>query len=204
MSEFCREYTVLNKIEKWSAIAVAFFIVYRLLLGTLLDFFMMMSITLLAVFYLWFGFFLFNRTFPHDLIDRRKRSLFVPFKIIVSILMGLIYSICLIAILFGFSFFPPMQSLLWLSLILLLCSTSYIIFNHWIKKGQDLFSGQFYIRSAMIGGLLILMLAVPLNTRLQVLYRKHPDFIAAYKEYRDNPDNPQTLERLKYERSRFR
>lgn len=204
MTEFCREHTILNSIEKWSAIIVGFLIVYRLLVGTWLDFFLMMSITLLAVFYLWFGFFLFNRTLPHDLIDRRKRALFIPFKTITSIMMGLIYSICLIAILFGFSFFPSMQSLLWLSFMLLAGSTAYILFNQWLRKERDLFSRQFYIRTAIIGGLLILMLFIPLNTRLKVLYRKHPDFIEAYKQYRDNPDAPQTLEKLRYERSRFR
>ena len=99
-----KEATLVKKIEKIGQLVAGLLIFYRLIFGTSLDFFLLTSITMLAVYYLWMGFFIFTNAIPSDIIDRKKRAALTPLKIAVSIAMGVVYSVCIITILYAIFF----------------------------------------------------------------------------------------------------
>ncbi len=199
-----KEPTFIRNIEKYGSYAVILLICFRVFFDTRLDIFLLTGITLLAVFYLWFGFFIFTNARPIDIIDKGKRYVFTPFKITASIIMGVIYSISLISILYGFFFYPRMQFMLGFSFLLLLVSACILIVYHWLKKPDPIYLKQFYKRSVILGSFVLMIIIAPVETRLAVLYQKHPGFIEAYMEYRNDPNSPETLDKLRNERSRFR
>jgi hypothetical protein len=194
----------LNKVENYGAIIVLCLLGFRFLFGVGLDFFLLTAITILAVFYLWFGFFLFNKAVPFDLLDRRKRAGFTPLRTVSSILMGMVYSVCLIAVLYAVFFYTRMQFMLGFSVFLLGVSTTLILVYHWFNRTDSAFLGQFYRRTAIMGAFIIGLTFTPVDTRLKLLYADFPGFIEAYREYRENPESEQALEQLRSERSKFR
>ncbi|MFO7998117.1 MAG: hypothetical protein R6U86_03965 [Bacteroidales bacterium] len=196
--------TILNRVEKYGALIALFLLTYRVFFGIALDVFLLNAITLLAIYYLWLGFFLFNKTLPLDLVDRRKRVRFTPFRTVSSILMGLVYSVCLIAILYAVFFYPRMQFMLGFAFFLLGASLASTLVYHWLNKADWHFLSQFYRRTAILGVFILGTIITPVETRLGILYSNYPGFVEAYKEYRTNPDSPEALERLRSERSNFR
>jgi hypothetical protein len=198
------EPTNFSRIERTGSVLAAVLLCYRTVFNTQLDIFLLSVITLMAVFYLWSGFFLFTNALPFDIVDKKKRSAFTPFRITTSIIMGFIYSLSLISILYAYFFYPRMQLMLNLSFILLLISAAVITFYLYNNKDELLFVKQFYRRSVILGTFIFLIIIIPLETRLEILYNKHPGFIQAYIEYRKTPDSPETIEKLRSERSKFR
>ncbi len=83
-------------------------------------------------------------------------------------------------------------------------STCLIALYHYIHKNESMFVKQFYKRSAIFGLFILLIMVIPLETRLEILYHKHPGFIEAYLEYRQNPEAPEAIDKLRSERSKFR
>lgn len=196
--------TGLNRTEKYFALVVVILLGYRITFGVALDFFLLTAITLMAVFYLWFGFFLFNKAMPLDLVDRHKRSVYTGFRTVSSILMGLVYSVCLIAILYAVFFYPRMQFMLGFSVFLLSASLMLTLVYHWLNRSDKPFLMQYYRRTAILGTLILITLIIPVDKRLEILYDDYPGFVEAYREYRENPDSFEALEKLRGERSKFR
>lgn len=196
--------TSIATIEKFGLTAIALLLCFRIFFNTHLNIFLLSGITLLAVFYLWFGFFLFTKALPLDLIDKRKRAVFTPFKITSSIIMGVVYSLSLIAILYAFFFYPRMQLMLAFSFSLLVISTCLLIVYHRLNRSEWPYVKQFYTRSFLLGLFVLLILIVPVETRLDILYKDHPGFIEAYKDYHNDPNSTEALEKLRDERSKFR
>lgn len=194
----------LNKLENYGALIVLCLLGFRFFFGVGLDFFLLTAITILAVFYLWFGFFLFNKAVPLDLLDRHKRDGFTTFRTVSSILMGMVYSVCLIAILYAVFFYTRMQFMLGFSVFLLGVSITLTLVYHWFNRSDSAFLGQYYRRTAILGVFIIGLAFTPVDTRLKLLYADSPGFIEAYREYRENPDSEEALERLRSERSKFR
>jgi hypothetical protein len=198
------EPTIFSKIERTSSVVVALLILYRTFLNTQLDILLLSGITLMAVFYLWSGFFLFTNALPLDIVEKGKRAIFTPFRITVSIGMGFVYSVSLISILYAYFFYPQMQLMLSFSFLLILISTCLVVLYHYFNKDEYVFVKQFYKRSVILGLFIFLIIVIPLETRLEILYHKHPGFIEAYIEYHQNPDTPEAIDKLRSERSKFR
>ncbi len=199
-----KQVTLINKTERFGGLLVMVLITARILIGIELNVALRLSLTLLSVFYMWFGFFIFNRTVPTDLITRKKNLLLNPFRITSSILMGLLYSFCTISLIFSFYFLKGMHLLVGLSTILVILATLLMGAYQWLTKADATYLRQFYLRSALFAILGITFLATPLQTRLEILYGKHPDFVEAYLNYTNNPQEDQAIENLREVRSRFR
>lgn len=196
--------TFIKSVEKAGAFITGALLLFRVFFGMALDSYLLIGITLFAIFYLWFGFFIFTNAIPLDILDRRKRAEFTPFVITSSIFMGAVYSLGTISILYAIYFYPQMQLMLWFAFLLLLLSGAAMYLYNRLNPEKQVFCRQYFYRSAAYGVIILLLLVIPVETRLNVLYRKHPDFIESYMEYRKNPDVPENLQRLREERSRFR
>lgn len=196
--------TLINKFEKASLVTVIFIMGIRVWLGPESNFMLLVATTILSTYYLWFGFFIFNKLKPQDLLNKTVVRTLKPFQLYVSIFMGIIVSYALIAILVGFFFYPVMNTILSTAFLLLAGFTLFLIAYQLIKKQKPDYFHRFYIRATIYTFLLALLWLPPLEKRLNVLFRDHPEFIEAYIDCRDNPDDEEARERLRKERSRFR
>ncbi len=194
----------MNEVEKAGAITVIIVWLLRIFLGPELNFVLLVATTLLSVYYLWFGFFIFNKIQPPDLLRKKVREHITPFRLVASILMGLVISYALIGVLFGFFFYTGMQFMLASSVLLLGLLAGATITWHFIRKTSTGLGLRFYLRAGVLMLFLLLLWAPPLEKRLKVLYRQNPGFIEAYLDYRANPHDQEALEKLREERSHFR
>lgn len=196
--------TLFNKIERFGGLLVILLITGRVFIGPDLNAPLRISLTLLSVFYMWFGFFIFNRTLLTELITHSKNKLLNPFRITTSILMGLLYSFSMISLIFSFYFLRGMHVMMGLSTLLVVVATILMLVWQWLYKDEGGYIRQFYLRSALFAALGTAFLATPLQTRLEILYGNHPDFVEAYMNYFNHPDEDQAIENLREVRSRFR
>ncbi len=196
--------TLINKFEKAGLITVLVIMAIRVWLGPDSNFILLVATTILSTYYLWFGFFIFNKLKPQNLLNKNVLRSLKPFQAYVSIIMGIIVSYALIAILTGFFFYPVMQLILLTALLALIAFTVFLIVYQLIKKQKPDYFYRFYYRAAICSILIALLWLPPVEKRLDVLFRNYPVFIEAYLDYRDNPDNDKAREKLREERSRFR
>ncbi len=196
--------TIINKFEKAGIVTVIVVMLLRLWLGPVTNTSLCIFTTLLSIYYLWFSFFIFNKLAPLNMLNRDiVRSLY-PFQVYITIIMGIVLSYALVAILAGFMFFPLMPGIMLWALVVLIGFTTYLYVYQIIKKKDLPFLRRYFYRAALYIGLLALLLIPPVETRLEVLFRDHPDFIEAYLEYRENPEDKEAQELLRKMRSRFR
>ena len=196
--------TLVNKFEKAGLATVLVVWILRASIGPVFNYTLLVTTTLLAIYYLWFGFFIFNHMQPLDLLYQQKHRSINRFNISMGIIMGVILSYGLIAILFGFLFFPGMQMAMITAAAVLVLLTAFIIIYRTIYKKHRQICRRFYVRASIIGFFLAILLLPPTELRLSVLFRDHPDFQEAYMDYRENPDDEKAKERLREERSKFR
>jgi len=196
--------TIINKFEKAGMVTVIVVWLLRIWLGPVLNYALLLTTTLLSIYYLWFGFFIFNKVRPLDLLYQETRRSLGAFKIGSSILAGFVMSYGLIAILFGFLFFPLMQTVLAIAAIFTVLMTGYVLYAHLHRKKHPVLCKRFYPRLGILIVFLMLLIAPPLELRLNILFREYPEFVEAYLDYRQNPACEESIERLREKRSRFR
>lgn len=196
--------TLINKFEKASIVTVLVVMMIRIWLGPESNFPLLVTTTILSIYYLWFGFFIFTRYKPFDFLDKSIVKQIKPLHIYTGIIMGMIISYALIAILFGFFFYPSTPFLLGSAFIILVSFTLFLVVYQ-ITKGKKISLFQrFCFRAALYAAIIALLWLTPVETRLNLFFRDHEDFIEAYLNYADNPDDEEALQRLRDERSRFR
>lgn len=196
--------TIINKFEKSGLVTVLVVILLRVLLGPEANFILLVFITLLSTYYLWFGFFIFNKITPLSLLNRSVTQSLTSFEVYMAIIMGVVISYALIAILTGFFFYPVMPVILGSALTILMAFSLFTFIYKILKKKKISFLESFSIRALVYGILLVLLTVPPLETRLNILFKDYPEFIEAYLDCRENPDDEKKQERLREERSRFR
>ncbi len=196
--------TIIVKFEKAGLITVLLVWLLRAWFGPVLNYAVLVTTTLLSVYYLWFGFFIFNKLKPLDLLDHRITSQLSRFRVTAGILMGVIISYTLIAIIFGIFFFPGMRAVMLSALIVLLAFTLYIAIYQRVKRHSFDFCRRYFIRAAITGVFLTTLISIPIEDHLKIFFRDHPGFIEAYLDYRQNPECEEKADRLRDERSRFR
>ncbi|MFW5792975.1 MAG: hypothetical protein ACOCWC_01730 [Bacteroidota bacterium] len=190
----------MRKFERIVGIFVFLLFIYKVLFGSYFDVLLRIVLILFAIFYLWCGFFLFNRTSLVDLLNREVRQRISAFKTAAGIVMGMVYSFCILAIMYNIYFYSAMNFFLISAIIALVSSTTLVGVYNTLNMPLQSFYNQIYRRSLIFGVFLFAFWLTPIDTRLEVFYKDHPGFIEAYKEYRENPDDPETQEKLKDER----
>lgn len=194
----------MRRFERIVALTITVLVIYRVFIGIEVSVFLRVMMTLLSIFYMWFGFFLFNEAQITDLFHKKTRARFTGFKIASSIMMGLVYSTALIALMRGLYFYAGMNFMLGFSFFLILFSLSFTLVYNYLNREEQKYINKFYVRSLIFGGILAIALLTPVEKRINMLYGAYPSFVEAYMEYRQNPEDPTALERLREERSRFR
>ncbi len=196
--------TIINKFEKAGMVTVIVIMLLRIWLGPITNTSLLVFTTLLSIYYLWFSFFIFNKLAPLQMLNKGIVQSLYPFQIYITIIMGIILSYALIAILAGFMFFPLMHKIMFWAFVALTGFTIYLALYQIITKKDLLFLQRYYYRAALYIVLLGLLLIPPVEKRVEILYKDHPEFIEAYLEWLENPDDEEVQERLRDIRSRFR
>jgi len=194
----------MRKFELAGLLILALLLIYRVFFGLELQVILRIVLTVISIFYLWFGFFIFNRLSLKDLFFTQKVRQICLRKLTTSIVSGFVYSFSFISILFVVNFYKGMQSMSLLSLILNLGLILISIFMLLTDKEINLFSRQYLWRSVFLFVLFFFVVRTPVEKRLNILYKEHPRFIEAYHNYLQNPDDLEVQNRLKEERSTFR
>ncbi len=194
----------MKKIEATSLLVITFLLIYRVFVGMEVHVFLRVLLTLLAIFYLWFGFFLFNRLGFKDLLKKKEIRKVSAMRVVSSIVAGLLYSFSLIALMFAVNFYQGMQGMMLLALILNLSMLALsVLFFAFYKKDKRYYR-QYILRSSVLALVFMAFLFTPVEKRLVRLFQEYPGFIEAYKEYWEEPGNQEKLEKLKEERSAIR
>ncbi len=194
----------MKRIEIIGIIIAGILIVLRLIFGTFFNASLMVMLVLLSIYYLWFGFFLFNNITHDQLFSKPDRHKFNIFNISSSIIMGVVYSFTVISIMFAVFFYSKMNLMLGLSFFIIFLSLTFsVIYDKYYKVDKQ-YLFQFYIRSAIYGIICLFLLLTPVERRAEILFRDHPEFVEAYKNYRENPEDPEAEEELRKQRNRFR
>ncbi|MDR4987872.1 MAG: hypothetical protein RG741_03405 [Bacteroidales bacterium] len=196
--------TIINKFEKAGLATVFVVMLLRVWLGPEANFVLLVTTTLLSIYYLWFGFFIFNKLAPIKLLDKTVVRSLSSFRVFLSIFMGIIASYALIAILTGFFFYPLMPYIIGSAFMLMVVFTTYLITYQLKKKPKLPVFRRFYYRAALFILFLGALFLTPREARLELLFRDYPEFIEAYIQYREHPEDDEALQRLREERSRFR
>ena len=196
--------TIINKFEKAGMVTVIVIMLLRIWLRSITNTSLLVFTTLLSIYYLWFSFFIFNKLAPLQMLNKGIVQSLYPFQIYITIIMGIILSYALIAILAGFMFFPLMHKIMFWAFVALTGFTIYLALYQIITKKDLLFLQRYYYRAALYIVLLGLLLIPPVEKRVEILYKDHPEFIEAYLEWLENPDDEEVQERLRDIRSRFR
>jgi hypothetical protein len=194
----------MRKFEAVGLILVFSLIIYRLLVGVGLQFFLTIIIPVLSVFYMWFGFFLFNRMRFKDLFDKEKRKELNTLQIVSSITAGFIYSFSFITLIFAMGFHPGMNMMISMSLLFNVVILGFSIFFFITFKDKRRFVRQFLFRSVVLSAIFFFLWYTPVEKRLGFFYKDYPEFVNAYIDYLENPDDPEVQKRLSDERSAFR
>jgi len=194
----------MRKFEIVGLILVFALIMYRTFFGLGLQFFMTFIIPILSVFYMWFGFFLFNRLRFKDLFDRDKRKELNTLQIVLSITAGFVYSFSFIALLFAIGFYPGMNVMISWSLLFNIIILGSSLFFFLSLKSRRPFIRQFIIRSVVLSAIFFFLWYTPVEKRLDFFYKDYPEFVQAYIDFLENPDDPEVQKRLREERSGFR
>ncbi len=194
----------MKRIELTGIIITGVLIVLRLSFGTFFNVSLMIMLVLLSIYYLWFGFFLFNNVTHDQLLSRDGKKNFNIFNISTSIIMGVVYSFVIISIMFAIFFYSNMNLMLGFSFFIIFLSLVFSAFYDKYYHIDRKYLSQFYIRSAAYGIICLFLLLTPVEKRAEVLFHDHPEFIEAFKDYRKNPDDPEAKEELRKQRNRFR
>ncbi len=193
----------MRKFEKIGGAIVFLLFLLRIFVGTEFNVVLRLGLLTLSLFYLWFGFFLFNRIGFSDLLKKEARSKLNAFTISAGIVMGIVYSFCILSIIYVIYFYALMQFLVATAAVGVIAATFLLGVYNTLHMPIQKFYNQFYKRSLIIGSVIIALWLTPIDKRLEILFKNHPDFIEAYKEYRLDPSET-NYEKLKEARSLFK
>ncbi len=177
------------------AIALNFFLVPG---GTVLTVF---SISFLTTIYFYFGFALFNNIKLRNIFKKESYKGITSQRLIGSIGAGLALALTAIGILFKLLSWPGSTvnlgvGLLGLLIVLIIGSIKY--FNNKSKFYLPIFK-----RTALIGGLGLVLVLTPKSTFINIKYRNHINYANALKNSIADPNNEELHKILNEERTKM-
>lgn len=148
----------------------------------------------LAVFYLVFGFMIFNNLSFKQLMDRKTRKSISTKRYLYGIVLGLLTGCIAFAISGKFTFNPYTSNLLVQTPILLLIIATFPVISYFKTKSE--FAKLTIKRIAVICGISFLVYVIP-NALLVDLYLRDPALNEAYKEWLADPENPELVYKIR-------
>jgi len=161
--------------------------------------FLVFSITLLACYYYIFGIFIFNGIAFSDILKTKSYEDLKFFHIITTFFLGAGLSNLLMGVLFKtFNWLSPTADIFFLSGFIFIFK---ILFIYLIKniKNKVLYLKRIGIRIAVIASLALIFIFISETTLVKIQYQNHPEYVKAYIEYKNNPENTELKDKLDIE-----
>lgn len=157
-------------------------------------FLMVISSTLLSIFYYVLGFALFNGISGRMIFKRESYQNMKPWHILGAIVLGWTYSTLILGIMFKVLLLPGASMMLivglgWVVLFSIVFSLAYFTRGHgftlrWLK------------RALVIGIISLGIYLIPANAIIDITYANDPEYAQLLKEVQKDPDNEELRKQL--------
>lgn len=173
-------------------------ILLNLFLIPFANLFMLLSLSILSFFYLYFSFAFFNGIQLRNIFKKEAYKETNALRIIGAIGTGIVLSQTIIGLIFKFNEWPGAFVMMSVGLSGLTVVTIVGLIQ-FLKNKIDYYR-LIFKRIALFGGLTLLLLLLPSSLIFEFKYRNYPDFIHARKQSIDNPGNKELYDKAEAER----
>jgi glucan phosphoethanolaminetransferase (alkaline phosphatase superfamily) len=156
-----------------------------------------LTISILAFLYFYFGFALFNRIPFRAIFKKESYKEVTTQKALYSVFSGVFLASTLVGILFKIQSWPGARISLGLGLVGLFAMTILLFSNS--RKSKTSFHTTLFQRFALIGGIGLILFIIPQTTWTEFKYRDHPNYVEAMKAAMADPENMELWEKVKEE-----
>ncbi len=164
-------------------------------------FFTMLAVLVLSLFYIFFGFLLFNEIKLVKVFSASSYSAIPKYHILGAFLSGIVISIACIGALFGIEIWAGSKIIL-LCCVIICLPLLVIVLMKQSAKYKRYYTG-ILLRLIVTGGLCLLLFAFPEHYLVEIKFRKYPQYIRLLKESGNNPNNEKLRDSLLEERNKM-
>lgn len=189
---------MMKKFELIFVILGLVSILLNLFLIPFANLFMLLSLSILSFFYLYFSFAFFNGIQLRNIFKKEAYKETNALRIIGAIGTGIVLSQTIIGLIFKFNEWPGAFVMMSVGLSGLTVVTIVGLIQ-FLKNKIDYYR-LIFKRIALFGGLTLLLLLLPSSLIFEFKYRNYPDFIHARKQSIDNPGNKELYDKAEAER----
>lgn len=194
----------MKRVEKVFLIILIVSLIYKYLYGVGSSLLLLLSINILAVFYLYFSFALLNDIEFRKIFKKASYPKNVRKRLAISIFTGIAISTSLMGILFKIQDYPGADLLLLASLGFTMALSLITLYKNYKVDGDFYFN--VFIRVGITALIIISMFKIPEKALLEWQYPDSPEYIKAVIDVRNNPKNDslQEIKRLEFEKMKNR
>lgn len=160
-----------------------------------------LSLSSLTMIYFYLSFALFNDIRLRKIFKKESYKGISTLRIVGAIGAGLALSITIVGLMFKFQSWPGASFNLGIGLVGLLIVTIIGLIKY--SKNKSDYYTRIFKRTAVFGGLGLILMLIPKASWIELKYRNHPDYVKALKNAMDNPDNKELWDKVEEERKRM-
>jgi hypothetical protein len=160
-----------------------------------------LSLSALAVLYMYFSFALFNDVRLRNIFKKGTFSEINKMRIFGAAGAGIALAITIIGIMFKVQLWPGAELQLRMGLLALAIVTAIGLFKYLKEKSS--FYLRVFKRAAVVGGLGLTLMFSSETAWLEIRYRNHPEYVEAVKKALAKPDNKELWEKVEIERKKI-
>jgi len=155
------------------------------------------SMTCLAILYMYLSFALFNDIPIKGILKKDSYAGISKLRVFGTIATGLVLSVSVIGILFKSQLYPYSSVLLAEGVIGLFIAAIVAVVQ--LRRSSAKFYSEILKRIAIIGILSLILYLTPREKILEINYRNHPEYVGAMKKAWADPSNQDLWEKVKEE-----
>ena len=176
-------------------------ILYRLLIPSTTGIWIALTFFILTIYFSLFSFVIFNKIRLTEIFTRNAYEKVSTNKIFGAIATGFGLAIANVGIIFTFQSWPGSVVILGFGILVLAIISCISILKY--QKTKNPFYKRILFRIALIGGIGSILLLTPIITFNTIIYREHPEYINALKEYKLHPEKKDLKDKLDFERQKM-
>ncbi len=160
-----------------------------------------LSFSILAVMYFYFGLVIFNDVTVKEVLKIRSISELIALRNIGAVATGAALALTIIGLMFKIQLWPGANINLSLGLFGLAVVTILGAIKY--SKSKSNYYTKIFSRVAIIGGLGLIVFLLPETSLVEFQYRNHPAYVEAYKKAMANPNNKELWDNVQAERQKM-
>ena len=158
------------------------------------------SFLVLSIIYYPFGFLFFNNIRLRNIFKKESYKGISALRIIGAVGIGMSLSAICIGILFTIQHYPAARVNLLTGFATSLIVAVIALIKYF--KNKDIYYARILKRICIIGGFGLFLILLPSLTLDRIQYRNYPEYIKAYEEYLENPENEELRNKMELEFNR--